>query len=105
MMHSSHADPERHGGQTMRALTKLIQAIEGYDDAAAAEWAAAALEEGADPDAILAAVSETMTDIGAAFSAGELWLPDLVAAASATRAGLDVVEAHIANRGGRGERL
>ena len=83
----------------MNALDELSRAIGGYDNASAAKWAAAALAAGVEPGEALTAVSETMAEIGERFSSGELWLPDLIAAAEAARAGLDVIEARIVQTG------
>ena len=89
----------------MEALENLVEAIRSYDAAGAATWAEKAMDEGVDPIASLDAVSGVMKDIGDRYGSGELWLPDLIGAASAAQAGLAVIEKKITESGAEPERL
>jgi methanogenic corrinoid protein MtbC1 len=78
----------------LNTLNELSRAIGDYDNASAAKWAAAALSGGVEPSEALTTVAETMAEIGEGFSSGELWLPDLIAAAEAggRKASLQIAE-------------
>lgn len=89
----------------MNALDELSRAIGDYDNASAAKWTAAALAAGVKPSEALSAVADTMAEIGEGFGSGELWLPDLIAAAEAARAGLDVIEERIVQTGEQAPRV
>jgi methanogenic corrinoid protein MtbC1 len=82
-------------------LAGLGQAVVEYDPDAAARWAGDAIEAGIDPLAALAALTDAIRSVGDGFACGELWLPDLIAAADAMTAGTAVLEAEIARRGMR----
>jgi len=64
-------------------LESLKKAIIEYDNEAAASWAKKAVEEGIDPIKALDALTEGIRQVGDGYGRGELWLPDLVGAASA----------------------
>jgi methylmalonyl-CoA mutase cobalamin-binding domain/chain len=52
-----------------------------------------------DPLVALAALTDAIRSVGDGFACGDLWLPDLIAAAEAMTAGTALLEAEIARRG------
>jgi methanogenic corrinoid protein MtbC1 len=86
-------------------LQNLGQSVTDYDPDAAAHWAAEAITAGVDPLAALAALTDAIRAVGDGFACGDLWLPDLIAAADAMSAGTAVLEAEIARRGMRQQGL
>lgn len=73
--------------------------IDGDEDAAAAV-ARQALEAGVDPlEAINAGYVVGMSDVGEQFSAGEMFLPDMMLAAEAMKAAVAVLEPEMTRRG------
>ena len=77
-------------------LHGLGQAVFDYDPEAAANWARQAVAEKLDPLVALAALTDAIREVGDGFACGELWLPDLIAAAEAMTAGTTILEAEIA---------
>ncbi len=77
-------------------LRGLSQAVFDYDPEAAANWARQAVAEKLDPLVALAALTDAIRQVGDGFACGELWLPDLIAAAEAMTAGTTILEAEIA---------
>jgi methanogenic corrinoid protein MtbC1 len=77
-------------------LQGLSQAVFDYDPEAAANWARQAVAEKLDPLVALAALTDAIREVGDGFACGELWLPDLIAAAEAMTAGTTILEAEIA---------
>ncbi len=86
-------------------LQGLGQAVTDCDPEAAADWARQAVEEQVDPLVALAALTDAIRAVGDGFACGDLWLPDLIAAAEAMSAGTTILEAEIARRGVRHEGL
>jgi methanogenic corrinoid protein MtbC1 len=80
-------------------LSGLGQAVTEYDPDAAARWAGEAVEQGVDPLIALGALTDAIRGVGDGFACGDLWLPDLIAAADAMTAGTAILEAEIARRG------
>jgi methylmalonyl-CoA mutase cobalamin-binding domain/chain len=80
-------------------LRGLGQAVTDYDPEAAANWARQAVDEELDPLVALAALTDAIRKVGDGFACGELWLPDLIAAAEAMTAGTAILEAEIARQG------
>jgi methylmalonyl-CoA mutase cobalamin-binding domain/chain len=80
-------------------LQNLGQSVIDCDPEAAERWASEAVATGVDPLAALAAMTDAIRAVGDGFACGELWLPDLIAAADAMTAGTTVLEAEIARRG------
>lgn len=54
-----------------------------------------ALDEGNDPKGILEAMIEAMNTIGSKFSAGEIFVPEMLIAARAMQKGVDVLKPHL----------
>ncbi len=73
-------------------LENLKKAVIEYDDEAAARWARKAVEEGIDPIEALDALTEGVKQVGDGFGRGNLWLPDLVGAASAMTSATEFAE-------------
>ena len=90
---------------TVEVLQGLGQAVTDYDPEAAADWARQAVEEQVDPLVALAALTDAIRAVGDGFARGDLWLPDLIAAAEAMSAGTAILEAEIARLGVRHEGL
>jgi len=86
-------------------LQGLGQAVTDCDPEAAADWARQAVDAQLDPLVALAALTDSIRAVGDGFARGDLWLPDLIAAAEAMSAGTAILEAVIASRGVRHEGL
>ena len=80
-------------------LVKLGMAVKEYDGPGAASLATQAMEAGIEPTLALDALTESIREIGDAFGAGELFLPELVGAAEAMEAAMPIVEKVIKERG------
>lgn len=73
-------------------LENLRKAIRKYDKEGAEDWARKAVQEKIDPIKALDVMTVTIREIGDAFGAGELWLPELVGAATAMTAATPIIE-------------
>ena len=82
-------------------LGNLKKAILDYDPDVSAEWARKAVEAGLDPTDALAAMTEAIRVIGEGFSAGDLFLPDLVGGADAMTAATPIIEEEIQRIGAK----
>ena len=80
-------------------LSQLGKAVKDYDAPGAAALATQAMEAGMDPGLALDALTKTIREVGDAFGAGELFLPELVGAAEAMEAAMPIVEKVIKSRG------
>ena len=80
-------------------IDKLKESILTYNKKLASEMTLKALEEGIDIDIILSSMTETIRKIGDDFGKGELFLPDLVGAASAMSEAISIIEAEIEKSG------
>ncbi len=80
-------------------LENLKKAVIEYDNTGAASWARKAIDEGIDPIKALDALTEAIRQIGEGYGRGELWLPELVGAASAMTSAMPVIEEAIKQRG------
>ncbi len=80
-------------------LENLKRAVIEYDTEGAASWAKKAVEEGVAPLKALDALTEGIQQIGDAYGRGELWLPDLVGAASAMTTATPILEEEIRRKG------
>jgi methanogenic corrinoid protein MtbC1 len=84
--------------ETSEILSGLGHAVTDYDPEAAAGWARQAVDSQVDPLAALAALTDAIRAVGEGFASGELWLPDLIAAAEAMTAGTEILEAEISRQ-------
>jgi corrinoid protein of di/trimethylamine methyltransferase len=82
-----------------KILEKLREAVLEYDVEAAANWARKAIEEQIEPTKTIDALAGAIRQVGDGFGKGELWLPDLVAAAEAMLAGMAIMEEELKRRG------
>ena len=80
-------------------IARLKEAIITYDKNLARQMAEKALEGGIDPGEILDGTTEVIRRIGDEFARGELFLPDLVGAASAMSEAISIVEKEIEQTG------
>ena len=80
-------------------LAQLGKAVKDYDAPGAASLATQAMETGMDPSLALDALTEAIREVGDAFGAGDLFLPELVGAADAMEAAMPIVEKVIKERG------
>lgn len=85
---------------TDQTLADLAKAVKEFDGDAAEALASQALEAGTGPKDVLDALTDAIRDVGDAFGAGELFLPELVSAAEATQQAMPVVEAAFKASGG-----
>jgi 5-methyltetrahydrofolate--homocysteine methyltransferase len=76
----------------MADLAALTAAVEAGNRAAAAELTQAALAEGEDPERVLAAMTTAMDAVGRRFQDGELFVPEMLIAARAMKAGTAILE-------------
>ena len=72
-------------------LDKLKERLLAYDEEAVAKTAKEVIDEGLDPLKALNILTTTVREIGDKYGAGELWLPELMMAADATRAGTAIL--------------
>jgi 5-methyltetrahydrofolate--homocysteine methyltransferase len=84
-------------------LAALSAAIETGDRVAAASLTSAALEEAVDPQAILAAMAAAMDVVGGRFQRNEIFVPEMLIAARAMKAGTAVLEPALVAAGIRPE--
>ncbi|MDP6264918.1 MAG: B12-binding domain-containing protein, partial [Pseudomonadales bacterium] len=77
----------------------MHQAVIEYDAEAAAAWAQKAVDDQFDPIEALDALTEAIRHIGDLFGQGELWLPDLIAAAETMSAATTILEEEIRRTG------
>lgn len=80
-------------------LESLKRAILEYDEEQAEALARSAIEQGIEPLVALEALTDAIREVGEGFEREELWLPDLVGAASAMKRAAPVIEQEITRRG------
>jgi methanogenic corrinoid protein MtbC1 len=85
---------------TDQTLAGLAAAVKEFDGDAAESLAAQALEAGTDPKVVLDVLTDAIREVGDAFGAGDLFLPELVSAAEATQQAMPVVEEAFKASGG-----
>ncbi len=73
-------------------LAALTAAVEAGNRKAAAEQTQAALDAGLDPRTILGAMTAAMDVVGRKFQEGELFVPEMLIAARAMKAGMELLE-------------
>ena len=76
----------------MADLTALTAAVEAGNRTAAAAETRAALDAGLDPRTILGAMTDAMDVVGRKFQEGELFVPEMLIAARAMKAGTEILE-------------
>lgn len=85
----------------MADLTVLAGAIESGDHTRAALETRAALDEGVDPKMVLDAMIAAMDVVGRKFQTGECFVPEMMVAARAMKAGTEILEPILAEQGVR----
>jgi corrinoid protein of di/trimethylamine methyltransferase len=83
----------------MDNIERLRQAILDYEDELAIQYAREALDEGGNPLDVLDAVTSALTEIGDGYTNGDLFLPDLIAAANTATPILPIVEEAMQSKG------
>ena len=83
----------------MADLSALTAAVEAGNRTVAAAETQAALDAGVDPRAVLAAMTAAMDVVGKKFQEGELFVPEMLIAARAMKAGTEILEPVLAAAG------
>ena len=83
----------------MADLAALTAAVEAGNRKDAAALTQAALDEGTDPKVVLDAMTAAMDVVGRKFQEGELYVPEMLIAARAMKAGTEILEPHLAAAG------
>ena len=83
----------------MADLAALTAAVEAGNRTAAAELTQQAVDEGLDPRVILGAMTAAMDVVGRKFQEGELFVPEMLIAARAMKAGTAILEPLLAAAG------
>ncbi len=86
-------------------LENLRKAILEYDNVKAESWARKAVEEGIDPVKAVDVLTKAIRQVGDSFGKGELWLPDLIGAASTMQSAMPIIEDQIKKTGKTRESL
>jgi 5-methyltetrahydrofolate--homocysteine methyltransferase len=76
----------------MADLAALTAAVEAGNRLAAAQLTRAALDGGTDPETVLGAMTAAMDTVGRRFQDGELFVPEMLIAARAMKAGTEILE-------------
>lgn len=76
----------------MTTVDELIGAVQAGDAPQAADLAAKALQDGADPSAMVGSLSAAMRAVGDRFGTGEIFLPELMLSARAMQKAMDVIQ-------------
>ncbi len=83
----------------MADLAALTAAVEAGNRTAAVAETQAAIDEGIDPKTILDAMTAAMDVVGRKFQEGELYVPEMLIAARAMKAGTEILEPLLAAAG------
>ena len=83
----------------MADLAALTAAVEVGNRTAAVAETQAALDAGLDPKTVLDAMTAAMDVVGRKFQEGELYVPEMLIAARAMKAGTEILEPHLAAAG------
>lgn len=84
-------------------LENLKKSIVEYDIDGAASWAEKAVKAKIDPIQALNALTTDIRQVGDGFGRGELWLPDLIGAASAMQSAMPIIGGEIKETGEKRE--
>ena len=80
-------------------LAKLKASISNFDPKDSAHWAQRALDAGIEPLDAIQELIEAVRQIGADFSEGLLFIPELVAAGSTMQSAMEVLQEEVSKRG------
>lgn len=86
-------------------IENLGKAVLEYDKVLSEHWARRAVEAKIDPVEALGALTRAIRQVGDGFGRGELWLPDLVGAASAMQGAMPILEEQLKKEGKTPESL
>ena len=86
-------------------LENLRAAILEYDNANAEGWARKAVEAEIDPVEVMDVLTGAIRQVGDGFGKGELWLPDLIGAASTMQSAMPIIEEQLKKAGKTRESL
>ena len=84
---------------TNEIIENLEEAILKYNNVQAEHWARKAVEVKIDPVAALEALTRAVRQVGDGYGRGELWLPELVGAASAMQSAMPIIEEELKKEG------
>ena len=80
------------------SLQEIFQAILTFDEAKVKSLTQSELDKGSDIETILnEALISAMDEVGRKFSAGELFVPEMLRAAQAMKGGLEILKPHLAS--------
>lgn len=83
-------------------LENLRGSLKRYDSEGTESWARKAVEEKVDPIKALDSLTDAIREIGDGYEKGELWLPELVAAADTMQKAMPILEEEIKRIGAKG---
>ncbi len=83
----------------MSKLEELAKVVENGKSKMAGPLAQEALDEGATPSEVLKAMADAMDVVGEKFSAGEIFVPEMLIAAKAMNRGLEIINPLLAESG------
>ena len=86
-------------------LENLGKSVLEYDNAGAEYWARKAIEAKISPVEAMNALTKAIRKVGDGYGRGELWLPDLVGAASAMQSAIPIIEEQLKKEGQTRESL
>jgi len=86
-------------------LENLRKAILEYDNVNAEGWARKAVEAEIDPVEVMDVLTGAIRQVGDSFGKGELWLPDLIGAASTMQSAMPIIEEQLKKAGKTRESL
>ena len=86
-------------------LENLGKSVLEYDNAGTEHWARKAIEAKISPVEAMNALTKAIRKVGDGYGRGELWLPDLVGAASAMQSAIPIIEEQLKKEGQTRESL
>ena len=84
---------------TNEIIENLEEAILKYNNVQAEHWARKAVEAKIDPVEALETLTRAVRQVGDGYGRGELWLPELVGAASAMQSAMPIIEEELKKEG------
>ena len=84
-------------------LENMRRALKEYDRAGVESWTQKAMQEGIDPHKALDTLTIAVREVGDAFGAGDIFLPELVGAAEAMQGAMPIIEEVIREKGEKRE--
>ena len=82
------------------SIEKIFQSVLAFDQAKTEQLVQSSLDSGEEPSNILnAGLIEAMNEVGKRFSEGSFYLPEMIMAANAMKAGVEVLKPHLGESG------